>query len=426
MISTRYIMKLFLFFVFITFPLFAQVEYSQGVIPAGGNSGFYFDVANYKSDEDGKTRVDVYFQIPYSSLQFVKYQNKFRAKYSFTLTIYDEKKANVIAEKVWNGKILAKSFAEAASDKNSKYGLKTLSLVPNNYTLVGVLYDKDSKKEYTTTAKLKVRKFSKKIELSDILFIDSKIDSQIVLNISNTITSADSALFFYYEIYSDITTELSIEYIIADKNDKPLFNFDKVLSINANITQIKEELRFPKISLGKHKLIVKVLDTTEKTKTSISKYFISKITGFPISITNIDESIEQMEYIATSDEISDMLETKDSKAKLRKFRAFWKKRDPSPSTIDNKIMTEYFRRVAYANTNFKHYTAGWRTDMGMLYILLGPPDNVDRHPFELNSKPYEVWTYYNLNKRFYFVDKTGFGDFCLLNRDYGSWYKYRQ
>ena len=61
--------------------------------------------------------------------------------------------------------------------------------------------------------------------------------------------------------------------------------------------------------------------------------------------------------------------------------------------------------------------------MGMIYIVLGPPDNVDRHPFEYDSKPYEIWYYYDINRSFYFLDETGFGDYRLLNRNY-DWFRY--
>ena len=62
----------------------------------------------------------------------------------------------------------------------------------------------------------------------------------------------------------------------------------------------------------------------------------------------------------------------------------------------------------------------------MIYIVLGPPNNVERHPFEYDSKPYEIWYYYGINQQFYFVDDTGFGDYRLLNFNYGDWYRYRQ
>ena len=40
------------------------------------------------------------------------------------------------------------------------------------------------------------------------------------------------------------------------------------------------------------------------------------------------------------------------------------------------------------------------------------------HPFEINSKPYEVWYYNALNRRFVFVDYTGFGDYELVEPEW--------
>jgi GWxTD domain-containing protein len=418
--------NILLIFLIFTFPIIAQVEYSHGVIPPGEYPGFYIDVANYKGDTEGKTRIDVYFQIPYANLQFIKYQSKFRAKYSFSLTIYDEDKEDILNEKIWNGTINANDFKEASSENNSKFGFKSFELVPDNYILVGFLHDKDSRKDYTIEAKLDVREFSKPLQFSDILFVKSEIDSQIVLNISNIISTSDSTIFFYYEIYSETEKEASIEYSIIDKSDEIVLRNNELININTGTNQIKKKIDNSEISLGKHKLIVKELSKEGETISGASKSFVSKIAGFSVPIIDLDKSIEHMAYIANSDEIDDILETEDVDEKLAKFKEFWKRKDPAPSTAHNKVMIEYYRRVAYANKDFKHYFEGWKTDMGMIYIVLGPPDNVDRHPFEYGSKPYEIWHYYNINQSFYFIDETGFGDYRLLNRNYGDWYRYRQ
>ncbi len=74
-------------------------------------------------------------------------------------------------------------------------------------------------------------------------------------------------------------------------------------------------------------------------------------------------------------------------------------------------MEEYFARVDYANEKFKTHREGWKTDMGMVFIIFGVPDNIDRHPFELGDPPYEIWDYYAINRRFIFVDESGFGEY---------------
>ena len=114
--------------------------------------------------------------------------------------------------------------------------------------------------------------------------------------------------------------------------------------------------------------------------------------------------------------------------KAKRFVAFWKNLDPNPADEYNPVFNEYFSRVAYANDNFSTYSLeGWRSDRGMVLIILGAPDNIDRHPFEYYSKPYEVWQYYNLNRQFMFIDYTGFGDYRLSPDTplYGDLYRFR-
>jgi GWxTD domain-containing protein len=105
--------------------------------------------------------------------------------------------------------------------------------------------------------------------------------------------------------------------------------------------------------------------------------------------------------------------------------AFWKKKDPNPADEENAVFDEYYRRINFANANFSHYMEGWRSDRGMIYITLGPPNNIDRHPFEYDSKPYEVWEYYDLNEQYVFMDESGFGDYRLITPLTGDAMRYR-
>jgi len=112
------------------------------------------------------------------------------------------------------------------------------------------------------------------------------------------------------------------------------------------------------------------------------------------------------------------------------FNAFWKKLDPTPGTDTNELMDEYYRRIAFSNANFSVYRDGWKTDMGLVYIVLGPPDDIERNPYNVDAtvfrRPvyaYESWFYYDINLSFLFVDERGFGDYRVTNPQ--DIYRYR-
>jgi len=97
---------------------------------------------------------------------------------------------------------------------------------------------------------------------------------------------------------------------------------------------------------------------------------------------------------------------------------FWQIRDPEPSTSINEAREKYYERVDYANKKFRAFTkAGWLTDRGRVYILYGPPSDIERHPSEPNLYPYEIWEFDHLQSGviFVFADFEGYKNYRLLH-----------
>ena len=100
--------------------------------------------------------------------------------------------------------------------------------------------------------------------------------------------------------------------------------------------------------------------------------------------------------------------------------AFWKRRDPTPETPENEYQIEHYRRLAYANKFFGAGRPGYKTDRGRMYILLGPPDEIDSAPMgrNVNQYPTEVWLYRDpphpslpQNMEIAFVDTRSIGEY---------------
>lgn len=69
---------------------------------------------------------------------------------------------------------------------------------------------------------------------------------------------------------------------------------------------------------------------------------------------------------------------------------FWKRRDPTPATMENEAKEEHYRRIRYSNDRFKESgKAGWATEKGRTYIRFGPPEEIESHP----ERGYEHWLY---------------------------------
>lgn len=391
---------------------------------------FYIDILNYKGNDTGKTRVDVFIQVPYPNVQFVRSGEKFTGQYSITLTIFDKDKENTLKTNVWDETLTAYNFNQTASPNNFNLSLRSFELDPGQYFLRCTVEDADSKRNVRSEHFMEVLSFTDSISISDLLLVNDIVQTErgrkIVPNVTQIVKSMDKMIQFYYQVYSDKERESKIVYSINDKNKNQNYTQSITKKLFQGMNEITDSVQYPNFTFGEYELTVVVRDSTDKLLAGIGKSFFAEAIGIPSSIDDLDEAVEQMRYIADSDDLDSIKAADGFQDKLNRFLNFWRAKDPTPNTKINEYMIEYFKRVEYADKNFEAYKVdGWRTDMGMVYISLGPPDYIDRHPFALDSKPYEVWDYYNLNRRFVFVDYTGFGDYRLLEKDYRDLNRYR-
>ena len=100
---------------------------------------------------------------------------------------------------------------------------------------------------------------------------------------------------------------------------------------------------------------------------------------------------------------------------------FWQRRDTTPGTAANEFKEEHYRRIAWVNGRFTTRTKpGWRTERGRMYIVYGPPDEIESHPSGDRGRPqpWEVWLYRHIpgmgdNLTLTFVDAESNGDYRL-------------
>jgi len=73
---------------------------------------------------------------------------------------------------------------------------------------------------------------------------------------------------------------------------------------------------------------------------------------------------------------------------------FWQRRDIEPSTPQNEFRDRYEQRVFEAQRKFiSSATPGWKTDQGKIYILVGPPDEINSDIMGQTSRGVITWVY---------------------------------
>jgi len=106
------------------------------------------------------------------------------------------------------------------------------------------------------------------------------------------------------------------------------------------------------------------------------------------------------------------------------IKAFWKQRDPTEGTPQNEYKDEHLKRHQYSNKYFRRGTsrAGWMTDMGRYYIILGPHNSINRMDNQRGIQPTQIWYYFG-DKRLglptyfalVFFKRGGSGEYKLYN-----------
>jgi GWxTD domain-containing protein len=140
---------------------------------------------------------------------------------------------------------------------------------------------------------------------------------------------------------------------------------------------------------------------------------------------------EEVPYIITDEERSAFLQLQTNEEREQFIEAFWQRRDPTPDTVENEFKEEHYRRIAYANERFSSGIPGWRTDRGRIYIMWGPPDEIESHSAgSTYDRPmsegggqtkvygFDDWTYHYMegigqNITIEFVDPTGTGEYHI-------------
>jgi GWxTD domain-containing protein len=138
---------------------------------------------------------------------------------------------------------------------------------------------------------------------------------------------------------------------------------------------------------------------------------------------------EDVRWIITDDERAAFNRLKNGEDAAHFIEQFWLRRDPTPDTIENEFKEEHYRRLLFANEQFASSAHGWKTDRGRVYIVYGPPDQIETHSIDVDctstshkgsncTYPGETWRYRYLEGigqqvAIEFIDTCGCGEYHM-------------
>lgn len=398
------------------------------------NENFYLDAVVFNSTDSTEGRIDVYVVVPNETLNFEKLSDNFIANIDLQIELTSNGD-RVDRQRV--KKTITSSNYEESQGANGEFNnyFFRFSVNSGSYNVEAKLVDELNGKKFTRNREVTVIDFNKfDFSVSGILLVSQieELDGKYKITpyISDNIGNLEDNFFAFFEVYNkNEQRDIKLQYKLL-KNDEveaegdlkqvsiPIGKTQQFLNINLSELNLSGEYTLQVIA---YKEVNGELETIAITQRSIKH----EQNLYSFATDDIDKAIKMLRYVANDETIDKLESIKDKGEKEERFRMFWKELDPTPNTSFNEAMNEYYQRIKYANEQFKSYSDGWLTDMGMVFVVMGPPISVEKQSSFGNNIQYRVWVYSG-NRTFLFADRNGFGNY-RLERPYlfNEKYEYR-
>lgn len=373
------------------------------------------------------------YRIPYSNLVFLKEGNQFLAGVKAGIEIFDDSSRSIYRDYI-EKMVSIDEFSLTTNKDSYLQGILEFKISAGSYNVLPSFTDLNSNRELKTRT-YSIKSYSDKIVLADpiIVYSDKFIcDTLQFLNIANfsgtipfTTKTFSILIPVKLENKDDIEinlhqeNELVFNSIITDSflspfdfticNDNVILKNDsegemiKYFIVKDFSSKLKEGIVTLKIN---YRSTPEIKDTFQLNVSWIDK---------PRSLFDLEKSIEHIKLIESSEAIDQLKRSSNINLK-NDFYSFWKKYDPTPETEFNELMYEFYKRVDYAEINFRPLASnnGAKSDRGKIYIQYGNPDSTIRFTDEY-GRMVESWKYSIPQRTFMFVDKRGNGNFILVS-----------
>jgi GWxTD domain-containing protein len=309
-----------------------------------------------------------------------------------------------------------------------------------------LITDLDGVKKGSVTRSMHRRSYSKGFSISDLFFaghiqkaatdgVYNKGGVMMIPQPSRTFCYSEKSpnFYIYFEINNlAVQSDRPCAYTVNDRIDdcagKEIMNqtSQPVTTADSHGARV-EKVPLQNMSPGLYRLNVFVTDLNSGEICSTMRYFqVTTQTQdaahyLSMKPDDIKRYYDQIKYIATDEELK-IYNSLDDRGREQFLIDFWQRRDADPTTPENEVMQEHFRRIAYAES---HFRGGLNSDMGRIYIQYGTPVDIQRHVSSIEyGKPTEIWTYaINGRTEFVFVDRSDDGRYFLMHSTHPDEYQ---
>ncbi len=375
-----------------------------------------FDMEAISTLRGGEPGFDLYIGIPRASLVYRKVGNTFHAAFEGVIQLLDEGSNAVLFERGWRDSVTTVDFEQTQVYETLLFH-RRIPVEPGDYLVRCVLQDSNTEKNTSRVQELTVFALEPQEAGLSRIRLEGKSDEDpfspiVALHVAEDVDSL-RALVELYEAPEGRPTNVEMR-LLKFRSDTEIavlphwispmtgslgyrgvdYRRPEIVQRTARrlvspSDEIALEFLLPDLEQGVYRIEVTVTSPPDEDNETLElqqrRDVSVKPAGFP-HVRRLDQIVETLTYIATDDELEEIQSAPTDEEMRERFDAFWGSLVPSRQVASN-LMRQYFNRVEEANLMFTSHKAGWKTDRGMVYVVLGAPLYVEYY-FDT-----EVWYY---------------------------------
>lgn len=407
--------------------------------------GLFVDLCRFQDTQTGDPMVQIYTAVAGQTITFEEVgENRYQCRVHVRMVlerITEEDTVQIDGDSfnlvLPQERLLPDTTMEARQNANLFYQHQ-LRLEPGRYRLVVFAVDSFASKPVMVTAinefwmeRLAPNEFA----FSDVKWVAGQMPrsgrtrsgrDDLIPMVTNSTFFNEDTLEFYQEIYNaaSVFDERFLIRAVIFQGENRLYNYEtqpeprNIYSIPINA--FKQAIYIGNLSSNIYHLQIELINERNRTvQTYRKKFYVynsRRDADFEQSIAirksetdmfnsyrdqDLDMLIQTLMYKATTQEQNFMVALENPQQKRNFLYSFFERRlDMNPGQTVQSMWNGHLTTLKYVNQHFGAAgMQGWQTDRGRVWLTYGPPNDVERFPFESGLVPYEIWRYNRLESQ---------------------------
>ncbi len=393
----------------------ANVEHGTGYNFKAGHPEFRINAFGYVDEQQGPS-LTLTAEIVKGSLIYKQNGDSLSARIAVDFQIIDTDSAeNVIANKRLERTV--SSIDEGITSTREALELEyNLQVTPSNYKIVINVEDLNSNKNLAQTTEAFIPETDRgAYSLSSIQMYGKQIGDEQwnTINTYDVKGRVDSLRFVLQVISPQSNQQMHVNStLLRFKSDtsytRPMhysnfspssieykgIDYDKQTELQSNqriltdYSSVFIEYKFANQERGNYRFEV-TARKGEQEQVYKARAFGVKSKNYP-AVVSTRELARPLVYLMGENDHEELMAISNKDSLKKEMDRFWLKNIGNAAKARDVIQM-YYQRVEEANKQFSNFKEGWKTDLGMIYILFGPPWYTQDRLKELN------W-YYSYNR----------------------------